>query len=101
LKKMKCKKTNTNGQSVKFKNENILEGATVNNMWRRIFIPTYIMYIASSEDPWVVDDDDALASMQIIWKAVYAPKLTHIITLNEAVFHAVRVDLPPYHSISF
>jgi hypothetical protein len=93
LKKMKREKTNANAKSVKFKNENLPEGATANNMWRRVFIPTYITYIASSEDPWVVDDDDALASMQIIWKAVYAQKLTHIITLNGAVFHIVRADL--------
>jgi hypothetical protein len=77
-------------RSWKLKNKDLPEGATAGNTWRRIFIPTYTVYAASSGDPWSVKDDDAVAKMQLIWNAIY--QLEHDITIDGAVFRIVRIS---------
>jgi hypothetical protein len=78
-------------KSWKPKNEDLPEGATFNNIWRRVFIPTYMVYVASSEDPWSVNDEDAVAKMQLIWDAVYKGKITNNIRIDGVTFRLVRV----------
>ena len=74
----------------KFKNEHLPFGATHDNLWQWAFMPTYIQYIASQQDPWVFDDDSVLCAMQTIWDNVYGSQVVHTIKINQAVFSIVH-----------
>jgi hypothetical protein len=50
-----------------------------------------MVYVASSEDPWSVNDEDAVAKMQLIWDAVYKGKITNNIRIDGVTFRLVRV----------
>jgi hypothetical protein len=72
-----------------FKNGDLPSGCQTNDTWRRAFIPTYLWWVATQEDPWALDDEKALDAMQDIWNTIYDKNVTHTITLNDPVFAIV------------
>jgi hypothetical protein len=75
----------------KYRNDDLPEGAMDMNLWRGIYVPTYLSYVASYSDPWVITDDNSRAAMKMIWKRVYNGKSKNYrdITINNAVFYIV------------
>jgi len=59
--------------------------------WRRVFIPTYMSFIARQQDAWTVDDSVAILAMRKIWKAVYGDTISYKITTDSPVFAVVRI----------
>jgi hypothetical protein len=87
----------------KFVNGHLPEGCERGNQWQRVFIPTYIHFVASCTDPWSVSDDNAIKAMLNIWDAIfvdsdgkYGGSIPHVVEVNEAVFSIVR----PLHRVS-
>jgi hypothetical protein len=83
----------------RFVNANLPTGCNKANAWRRNYIPTYTAFVAAYRDPWVVEDEDAIAAMQLAWNAVFINRISgedipHTVTLNQAVFCIVRF---PFH----
>ena len=80
----------------KFVNGDLPEGCEKRNRWRRVFIPSYIHFIASYSDPWSMNDDDIIEAMQSTWDEVfvdsidkYGECIPHVVEINEAVFSIV------------
>ena len=71
----------------KFINGDLPVGCERGNKWRRVFIPTYIAYVTGYMDAWFVEDDDAIAAMQVIWEVTYLNTnlSKHSIQVNDAV----------------
>jgi hypothetical protein len=90
MKKIKTENKNSGRATTKFNNSHLPSGCQDGNRWRRIFVPTYITFVAGYDNPWSVTDDDAVPAMQAIWNKVYDnPKITHKIEAQQAVFSVV------------
>jgi hypothetical protein len=62
---------------VHYTNRDLPPGSQDANVWHRVFIPTYIVFVANYSDPWSVKDEDALVALQHVWNTVYLnPKKT-------------------------
>jgi hypothetical protein len=87
------KKTITSraAQQAKFKNDDLPLGCKPK--WRSVFVPTYMKFIATYNNPWAVDDDDAVNALQAIWNAIYGSKIPEEIDTKSAVFEIVRTLL--------
>jgi len=72
-----------------FKNGDLPSGCLTNDAWCRAFVPTYLRWAATQEDPWALDDEKALDAMQKIWNAIYNKTVPYTITLNDPVFSIV------------
>jgi hypothetical protein len=79
------------GDAQKFTNKALPDGCQDGNRWRRIFIPTYIHFVADCENPWSVNSDKAVAAMQKIWNTVYGKSIPHTVQVNQAVFSVVCI----------
>jgi hypothetical protein len=75
-------------ERAKFKNEDLPAGCQDEGRWHKIFIPTYIIYLSSYKNGWVVGDMDAVNALQKNWKAVYRDEIPYTIEVNDAV-HAI------------
>ena len=76
--------------SVKFNNSHLPDGCQNGTRWHRVFVPTYIRFVASYNNPWTVIDTDAVRAMQVIWNKVYdQPKIVCQIETHEAVYSVV------------
>ena len=79
---------------MKYTNANLPPGCQDNGIWRRIFIPTYLQYLAcqdSNTDAWAVNNDEGVSIQQKIWDFVYGGKVPHIITVHGPIFALVGV----------
>ena len=54
-----------------YTNRDLPQGAKERNIWRRVFIPTYAIFVANYPDPWTIKDTDAVVALQHVWDAVY------------------------------
>jgi hypothetical protein len=72
----------------KYTNSDLPSGAQDNGVWRQIFIPTYVRYLASrnSNDAWSISDNDAIELMQQIWQFVYGARVSHRIKSKGPIF---------------
>jgi hypothetical protein len=75
----------------KYTNNELPSGAQDNGIWRQVFIPTYVQYLASrtSNDTWTISDDDAIQLMQRIWKFIYGARVPYRIKVKGPVFFLV------------
>jgi hypothetical protein len=55
--------------------------------FRRHFIPTVFMCVATGNDPWVLVEKDVIDIIQRAWKKIYSETIT--ITTESSVFHNV------------
>jgi hypothetical protein len=69
-------------------------GCAEDGRWRKIFVPTYIWFVAQQEDPWTVDDAVAKSAMQKIWQVVFGKDIPHKVTTDGPVFGVVSL---PFH----
>jgi hypothetical protein len=90
---VKQEKPNKGRVFQKSTNKDLPNGCQDGQRWRRRFIPTYMRYIAGSEDPWTIDDDKAQEVLQQIWIGVYGAKLRYTVEINDAVFRIVRCSV--------
>ena len=70
--------------------DDLPEGATDENRWRKVFIPTFIHYVAQQNDAWGVRDEVVKPALQVLWDAIY-PDIEHKVKVDGAVFYLVRV----------
>ncbi|KAG1793244.1 uncharacterized protein HD556DRAFT_1238063, partial [Suillus plorans] len=59
-------------------NDDLPEGINP-KIWRRVFISTYIQYVATLANPWEVPTKLACEKMQVIWDAIF-PHIGHRVT---------------------
>ena len=96
----------TTGRKEKYTNAHLPLGAQDNSAWRRIFIPTYLQYLAgrdtkSNNDAWAINDNESVSIQQKIWDFVYGDKVPHIISVQGPVFALVGVPIfLPYSDLS-
>jgi hypothetical protein len=87
------KESKTRVGQKKFVNSQLPMGCGTGNRWRRIFVPTYVAYVAGSKDPWFMDEDAAVVAMQHIWDKIFVDvdtgSIPHVVQINEAVFSIV------------
>jgi hypothetical protein len=76
----------------KYTNSELPSGAQDNGVWRQVFIPTYVQYLArqTSNDAWTISDADAIQLMQQIWKFIYGARVPYRIKTRGPVFFLVR-----------
>ena len=77
--------------SVKWNNNDLPPGCNDNLEWRRVFVPTYLTFLAARPDPWTIEDDAACQGLQKIWNTVYhnrpgKPDHFHMVLSQRAVF---------------
>jgi hypothetical protein len=88
----------------KYTNAELPKGAQDNGVWRQVFIPTYVQYLASrnGNDTWTISDNDAIQLMQQIWKFVYGAGVPYRIKTKGPVFFLVSFLIsmcpPAYNS---
>jgi hypothetical protein len=80
---------NSKSCSGRKKNQDLPAGCL--DLWRSCFIPTWHWALGFYDDPWVINDDDAVVIMQKIWDVVYKGVVSHTIVVNDAVFAIVSV----------
>jgi hypothetical protein len=54
---------------VKVKNENLPAGCRL--MWCPVYVLRYLQFVARYNEPWIVDDQEAVMAMQKVWNAMY------------------------------
>ena len=79
------------GISKKWSNNDLPAGCTENNVWRRVFIPTFFTFLAASACPWTINDEVAAQGLQKIWNMTYhnwpgKPNHFHLVLPQRAVF---------------
>ena len=79
----------------KYTNSDLPAGVLDNGIWRQVFIPTYVKYLASqnSNDTWTISDNDAIELMQNIWKFIYGARVPYRIKTRGPVFFLVSAFL--------
>ena len=90
------------GRKEKFTNAHLPHGCQDNGAWRRIFVPTYLQYLASrnsDNDAWAINDEEAVSVQQKVWDFVYGDKVPHIVTVQGPVFALVGSMLLPSSTI--
>jgi hypothetical protein len=76
-------------------NRDLPVGTHRDNMWRRVYIPTYVTFVACYQDPWIIPDHRGIEAMQKAWDKVYVGRaglqdILHKVVANQAVFSIVR-----------
>jgi hypothetical protein len=56
-------------------------------------VTTLFWYVAYQQDPWNLDDDDAVIVMQQIWDALYGDAIPYNITIQDAVSTIVSASI--------
>ena len=84
------KKATNSHATTKFTNNDLPAGSM--DLWRPVLIPTFAKFVASYDDPWVIDDQDTITALQKVWDAVY-PKIPYTVKTKEAVFVLVSLSL--------
>ena len=71
--------------------------------WRRIFILTYLQYLASwgSNDAWTVSDDEGVSIQRKIWDFIYGDKIPHVIQGPVFTLVSILILLPKNSDYSF
>jgi hypothetical protein len=90
LRRIKAEPQGASRTQVKWTNAHLPQGCQDVNRWRRVFVPTYIRFVASYDNPWTVRDEDSVSAMQAIWNKVYGSKIEHEIVAQQAVHSVVR-----------
>ena len=72
-------------------------GVHDNNDWDKKFIPTYTKWLGTRVKPWVVDKDESIAALQVIWRAVY-PHIDYVIDADCFAYHIVSHVITLRHS---
>ena len=67
-----------------------------NGAWHRIFVPTYLQYLASRNSD---NDEEAVSVQQKVWDFVYGDKVPHIVTVQGPVCALVGSMLLPSSTI--
>jgi hypothetical protein len=70
--------------------DDLPEGATDERRWRKVFVPTFIHYVAQQNDPWGVRGELVKPALQIAWDNIY-PHIKHQVKSDGPVFHLVRI----------
>ncbi|KAG2335812.1 hypothetical protein BDR05DRAFT_953807 [Suillus weaverae] len=78
-------------------NDDLPEGINP-KIWRRVFISTYIQYVATLANPWEVPTKLACEKMQVIWDVIF-PHIGHTVTSLSSVYYiAVQRVADSYRS---
>ncbi|KAG2112307.1 uncharacterized protein F5147DRAFT_572537, partial [Suillus discolor] len=84
-------------QAKKPSNDDLPEGIDP-KIWHRVFISTYIQYVATLANPWEVPAKLACEKMQVIWDAIF-PHIGHTVTSLSSVYYiAVQRVADSYRS---
>ncbi|KAN0074470.1 hypothetical protein V8E55_011882 [Tylopilus felleus] len=81
------------GVNNKYINEDLPEGATTDNIWRRLFISALAHFFAGYDNPWAINTNKFVSILQEIWNVIYEEKIEHTVTSNGAVFHMAKQNL--------
>jgi hypothetical protein len=71
-------------------NNNLPDGVD-QKLWRRVFISTYMQYVATTPNPWEVPVKLGCEKMQVIWDVIF-PSIPYTVTSTSTVYHIVRVS---------
>lgn len=63
-------------------------GTEEGNVFRAVFIPTYLRWVGTQANPWVIPDDVAVGVLQTIWDTIYYPT-EWTVQANDCVFERV------------
>ncbi len=74
------------------RNSDLPQCATVNNTWRRVFIPTVLAWLGSLDDPWLSSDLVTIPTLRKIWDAVYGENSPYTIVVNDPVWALVSTN---------
>ena len=50
------------------------------------FIPTFLKLAAAGDNPWVIEDQEAVNMLQTAWKKVYGKDIELVVMVNDSVF---------------
>ena len=83
------------GRKEKFTNVDLPTGSQDGGAWRRLFVPTYLQYLASRsedvKDAWTIKDDEVVLNMQKIWDFTYGARIPYDVTVAGSVFFIVCI----------
>ena len=81
----------------KYTNSELPSGAQDNGIWRQVFIPTYVQYLASqnSNDAWTISDNNVIELMEQVWKFIYGARVPYCIKDKGPVFFLVSAPMCP------
>ena len=87
----------------KYTNSKLPSGAQDNGVWQRVFIPTYVQYLASrnGDGAWAIADNDAIQQMQEIWDFIYGARVPYRIKIRGPVFFLVSDCSRPAASLAY
>lgn len=78
------------GAHNKYVSFDLPRGATTNNVWQRVFIPTLAHLSSTHGDPWEgFPDDILLETLQQIWDTVYEDSIPHSVVIGGPVYSIV------------
>lgn len=60
-------------------------------LWRRVFISTYMQYVATTPNPWEVPVKLGCETMQVIWNVIF-PNIPYTVTSAGSVYLIVRIS---------
>jgi hypothetical protein len=90
--------TKTTRVRTKQTNGDLPEGCQTGSKWRRVFVPTYMHYVAGCSNPWAVADDVAQDVLQIVWDEIYGGEIPHTVDMASSVLTVVGL---PSFEMSF
>jgi hypothetical protein len=74
-----------------FTNSNLPAGAQDQDVWRKLFIPTYARWLGRFAELWNIDEAKELVALQQIWDTIYRLTIQYTIKANDAVVAIVRI----------
>jgi len=75
-----------------FKNEDLPDGCLDGNIWRRSYIPTYLVFAANYRDPWSIEEGSAITAMQTVFDSIYRGKIEVDIDSDGPVYYIVSIS---------
>jgi hypothetical protein len=73
--------------------ERLPPGATANNAWTRIVIPTFINLVLSEDKPWASSETDLAPVLQNVWDHTFGSKEPYEVQKGTVVFELVGGSL--------
>ena len=76
-------------------------GATANDAWRQVVIPSFINFVLSGDKPWASSESDLAPVLQNVWDHTYGSKEPYKVRKGTVAFELVRKSLITSHILMF
>jgi hypothetical protein len=77
------------------------DGATEDDAWTRVVVPTFINLVLSGDKPWISSEAELAPLLQDVWDHTYGDNLPFNIKKSTVPFELVCESVTPFQMLTF